>query len=254
MPNNSEGCLIVAFDTAEVNYTQQAIEAANRVKKYIGIPVTIITDDATLDYNKIIVERPINNKRGFINNPPRDWYNLVRTQLYDLTLYDRTLVIDSDFYISTNSLLPHIKSSRDFLMAKEIYDIAPRGKTKIEKIHSSPIPMYWATVMIFNKSSEAMTIFEMAKSIQKHYAYYAALYGFHTKPIRNDYIFSFACHLAGGYGLRDYGLKNYPLINCDGRSEYISWKDNKLVYYYEGRQWANRLSNVDLHLMNKDQL
>lgn len=251
--NFSKGCLIAAFNTEEINYTQQAIESAERVKKYLNIPVTIVTDDNTLSYEKLIVERPANNKRSSLNNAPKDWYNLIRTQLYDLSPYDRTLIIDSDFYISTNNLLPHILSSRDFLITKDIYDVA-LGNVKIEKIISSPLPMYWATVMIFNKSNEAMTIFEIAKHVQKHYAYYAALYGFHTKPIRNDYIFSIACHLAGGYGLRDYGLKNYPLINCDKRVEYVSWKNNRLIYYYEGNQWINRLSNVDLHLMNKDQL
>jgi hypothetical protein len=254
MPNNSKGCLIVAFDTVEVCYTQQAIEAANRVVKHLGIPVSIVTDNVSLDtiYNKIIVERPQNNRRHPRNKSASDWYNLVRTSLYDLSPYERTLVIDSDFFISTDSLLPHLNSSRDFLIAKEIYDLT-RGQKKIEKIYSSPIVMYWATVMIFNKSFEAEAIFNAAKMVESNYKFYANLYGFIAIPIRNDFIFSIACHLIGGYGIKNYGLVNYPLINCDSKIKYVSWKDEKLIYKYEGEAWINRIKNADLHLMNKVQ-
>ena len=138
MQNNSKGCLIVAFDTNEICYTQQAIEAADRVVKHLGIAVSIVTDNVSLDtvYNKIIVERPQNNRRQPRNKQASDWYNLVRTKLYELSPYDRTLVIDSDFFISTDALLPHINSSRDFLISKEIYDLT-KGQKKIEKIYFS---------------------------------------------------------------------------------------------------------------------
>ena len=255
MQNNSKGCLIVAFDTNEICYTQQAIEAADRVVKHLGIAVSIVTDNVSLDtvYNKIIVERPQNNRRQPRNKQASDWYNLVRTKLYELSPYDRTLVIDSDFFISTDALLPHINSSRDFLISKEIYDLT-KGQKKIEKIYASPIIMYWATVMIFSKSFEAAAIFDAAKMVENNYKFYANLYGFIATPIRNDFIFSIACHLIGGYGIKNYGLVNYSLINCDSKIKYISWKNEKLIYKYNGDACVNRIKNADLHLMNKDQL
>lgn len=248
-----KGCLIVAFNTNEVNYIQQAIIAADRVTKYLKIPVSIVTDDILLEtsYDKIIVKKPKNNIRVPRNKKASNWFNLVRTQLYELSPYERTLIIDSDFFISTDALLPHLESNRDFLISKEVYDITS-GQVKVEKIYSSPLIMYWATVIIFNKSKESENIFQAAKMVENNYDFYANLYGFSTRPIRNDFIFSIACHLIGGYGIKDYGIKNYPLINCDSKVSYLSWENEKLIYNYNGESHINRIKNADLHLMNKD--
>ena len=108
--------------------------------------------------------------------------------------------------------------------------------------------------MIFSKSFEAAAIFDAAKMVENNYKFYANLYGFIATPIRNDFIFSIACHLIGGYGIKNYGLVNYSLINCDSKIKYISWKNEKLIYKYNGDACVNRIKNADLHLMNKDQL
>jgi hypothetical protein len=58
----------------------------------------------------------------------------------------------------------------------------------------------------------------------------------------------------GGYGMRDYGFKNYPLVNCDAQIDYEKFEDDKLVYrYVTDKVYANSIANVDLHLMNKGQ-
>lgn len=251
----SKGCLIVAFDTNEICYTSQAIIAANKVVEHLQIPVSIVTDNELLQtqHNKIIVKKPKNNRRQPRNKEGSDWYNLVRTQLFDLSPYERTLVIDSDFFVCTKSLLPHLNSKHNFLITKDLYDLT-KGKNKIEKIYSSPIEMYWATVMIFNKSIESENIFSVAKMVESNYNYYADLYGFNAKPVRNDFIFSISCHLVGGYSSKSYGIKNYPLINCGSEMKYVSWENEKLIYVFDGESSVNRIKNVDIHLMNKDQI
>ena len=250
----SKGCLIVAFDTDEVLYTKQAVEAANRVEQFLKIPVSIVTDKPLeTKHDVIITPRPQNNRRAPKEKRATDWYNLVRTKLYDISPYDRTLVIDSDFYISTSNLRAVFQSQSDFLITTELYDLV-KGRLYVEKIEASPIIMVWATVMIFNKSKEAHDIFELAKLVQQNYRFYSNLYNFREKPVRNDYIFSIACHLIGGYGQKSYAIKNYPLVNCDSKVKYKSYDGNKLVYYYEGLANLNSISGVDLHLMNKDEL
>ena len=98
-------------------------------------------------------------------------------------------------------------------------------------------------------------IFECAKYVEEHYEYYGLYYGFKSFPIRNDYIFTIACHLMGGYGCKSYAFKNYPLVNCEKSIAYESWDGNKLIYKYENLKiFGNRLQNIDLHLMNKEQL
>ena len=256
MPNNfSRGCLIAAFDNENHIYFDMAVAAADRVAKHLKIPVTIVTDRTDGDahnHNRIIVEKPGGNWRS-INSTDYTWRNLIRTQLYDLSPYSRTLIIDSDYFLCTPNLLPHLNCAKDFIMTKQVYSPV-NCKTETFKLGNTQIDMYWATVAIFNKCEEAQSIFEMAKHVQEHYEYYSTIYEFRRVPIRNDFIFSVAIHLMGGYGMRDYGFKNYPLVNCDAQMYYDKFADNKLVYRYAtDKVYANSIANVDLHLMNKGQ-
>ena len=256
MPNNfSRGCLIAAFDNENHIYFDMAVAAADRVAKHLKIPVTIVTDRTDGDahnHNRIIVEKPGGNWRS-INSTDYTWRNLIRTQLYDLSPYSRTLIIDSDYFLCTPNLLPHLNCAKDFIMTKQVYSPV-NCKTETFKLGNTQIDMYWATVAIFNKCEEAQSIFEMAKHVQEHYEYYSTIYEFRRVPIRNDFIFSVAIHLMGGYGMRDYGFNNYPLVNCDAQIDYEKFEDDKLVYrYVTDKVYANSIANVDLHLMNKGQ-
>jgi len=252
MPNNSKGCLIAAFDNENHIYFDMAVMAADRVAKHLKIPVTIVTDRLegdTHQHKRIIVEKPGGNWR----NDGSTWRNLIRTQLYDLSPYDRTLVIDSDYFLCTPNLLPHLNCSRNFIMTKQVYSPVNR-KIESYKLGNTQIDMYWATVCIFSKCEESYSIFEMAKHVQEHYEYYSAIYEYRRVPIRNDFIFSVALHLMGGYGMRDYGFKSYPLVNCDSLMDYDKFENDKLVYrYVTDKIYANSINGIDLHLMNKDQ-
>lgn len=254
-PNSFKGCLITAFDTNEYSYTNLAVAAADRVVEHLNIPVTIVTDRAIdTHHSQLIVDRPQNNPRYPMGKPPSDWYNLIRTSLYDISPYDRTLVIDCDLMLATNNLKPYVDSTADFLIAGNIYDPMQGLPTYQLQVGTSQIAMTWATIMIFNKSEEAHAIFEMAKLVQNNYNYYSNLYGFLPSPMRNDYIFSIACHLIGGYGLKSYTI-NLPLINCNKQIEYKAWGSNQLTYQYvDDKIYLNKIKAVDLHLMNKDQI
>jgi len=250
MQNNSKGCCIYAYNTDKIDYFNQAVEAADRVNHYLGLPVTIFTNEQKeTKHNVIITELPTPNYKQ-----RNIWHNRSRTGSLDNSPYSKTLVIDSDYFLCTNILASHFESQSPFLIAQEIYNPL-YGHKNILRIGKTHIPMMWATVMIFDKSSEARAIFECAKIVEEHYQYYSQLYGFHYASVRNDYIFSIACHLMGGYGNKSYALKNYPIINCGIETSYVEFKNNKLIYKYNnGKICGNYFENVDLHLMNKDQL
>jgi len=248
MPNNSKGCCIFAFNTDDIDYISDAVLAGERVNRYLDLPVTIISDREVLsEHDNIVIDAPDHNRRL-----KKQWFNLTRTQAYDLTPYDRTLVIDSDYFICSDTLVNHINGNADFAITTELYDPIS-GVLSTEKLAKSAIPLRWATVMLFNKSIAAYTIFQCAKMIQTHYDYYAALYKFYPTPVRNDYIFSLACHIAAGYGMADYGFANYPLINMDNRVKYSTFDNNSLTYEYTigDKLYRNKFKNTDLHLMNK---
>jgi len=250
MQNNSKGCIIFAYNTDKIDYFSQAVEAADRVNHFLNLPVTIFTnEERECKHNVIITEIPPKNYKQ-----RNIWYNRSRTGAFDITPYGKTLVIDGDYFLYTDNLKYHLESQKPFLIASEVYNPV-KGEKTIFNIGKSHVPMMWATIMIFDKSKEAKQIFEFAKNVEKHYEYYSRLYGFHYGSIRNDYIFSIACHVMGGYGSVSYALKNYPIVNCDSQTFYESLDNNKLIYkYVRDKVYGNRLQNIDLHLMNKDQL
>jgi hypothetical protein len=237
----SKGCVIFADKTDLFDYERLARIAAARVTKHLGLPVTILT-----------TENPADNTRTF---PGQDgkyvWKNLGRTQAYALSPCDRTLLIDADFFVASDALLPHVNGNFEFGMIRDMYNPAT-GEQFVPTLGYSRIQQQWATVMIFDKCDIAAKIFEMADNVLCHYPYYSKLYGFNSSPLRNDYAFTIACHLLGGYGQTDFALK-YTMNNCDFNAEILEVNDEDvLIRYPKGdKRMIQRLKNMDLHLQNK---
>jgi len=248
------GAVIIANNTDKFDYIKLAIIAANKVKKHLKIPVALITsDEITTGFDYIIkTDNPRDNKRLMGQNAV-EWRNLNRTKAYDLTPFNRTLLIDADYLINNDALLPHCYSNFDFAIAKNLYDpVTGNGYTL--QLGKSKIEQLWATIMIFNKCDIAANIFVMAEHVLEHYLYYAKLYQFNSFPFRNDYAFTIACHLMGGYGQTDFSLRHHAMFNCDFNTEIEELNDNDVLISYnktESKKYVQRLNNVDIHIQNK---
>ena len=228
----SKGCLILADNTDDFDYVKLAHIAAARVERHLDIPVTVISPSLVAD-----------NTRTFPGQTGRyQWKNLGRTKAYELSPYDRTLVIDADFLINSDALLPHMQGSFDFGMIRDMYDPLT-GNAFTPHLGYSTIAQMWATVMIFNKSDLAEKLFNMAEHVLENYPYYSRLYNFNPMP----------CHVLGGYGATDYSLK-YRMVNCDFNAEILELNDDDVLIRYQkqpDRYHVQRLSSTDLHLQNK---
>jgi hypothetical protein len=236
------GAVILADNTEKFDYIKLANVTAKRIRRNLNIPVEIITTDSK-DNQRLYQKEKV------------EWRNLSRTSAYSLSPFDRTLVIDADYFVNDDALLPHIHASFDFAIAKDMYDPAT-GNPYIQQMGKSGIEQLWATVMIFNKSKIAENIFAMADHVLDHYLYYAKLYNFNTFPKRNDYAFTIACHLMGGYGQTDFSLKNFRLINCDFNTNVENINENDILISYnrvEGKKHIQRVKS-DLHIQNKNRL
>jgi hypothetical protein len=236
------GAVILADNTDQFDYIKLANVTAERVQRKLNIPVEIITTDSK------------KNQRLY-KNEKVEWRNLSRTSAYALSLFDRTIIIDADYFVNDDALLPHVHASFDFAIAKDMYDPVT-GNPYVQQMGKSGIAQLWATVMIFNKSKIAENIFAMADHVLEHYAYYAKLYNFNTFPKRNDYAFTIACHLMGGYGNTDFSLKNFRLINCDFNTNVENINDDDILISYnrvEGKKHVQRVKS-DLHIQNKNRL
>ena len=256
----SNGAVIIANDTDDIDYIRLARISAKFVKRNLGLPVALITNKP-VDYPEfdkvILVDKPTNNPRTTsMNNQNQtlDWFNLNRTDVYDLTPWHRTLLLDADLFVLTNNLKNHMAATFDFAIADQVHDPI-KGLTVIDPITANrPINLNWATVVIFNKSHTAQTIFCMAKHIIKHYNVYAKIYDFAASPIRNDFAFSIATHLMSGYGMKNFAIKNYAITTVDFHNQIHKIKPHSrfvIKYLNNDKTYIQELGHNDIHFLNK---
>ena len=252
---SNTGAVIVANNTDRFNYVRLAEICAERVQRHLKIPVSLVTtsDVTSTVFDKIIImESYEQNQRFFTATQEKtEWRNMGRTQVYDLTPYDRTLLLDADLFIQTNALLNHIKTNNDFAIARDVYD-PTTGHIYKMKFGKTQMDQCWATLVIFNKSELARNIFDMAQHVLNHYDYYCRLYNFADVPLRNDYAFTVACHLMGGYGQRHFDITGYALPNCDFYTDILELNtDNILIKYSKQEKTYVQRIKSDLHMQNK---
>lgn len=248
------GCVIFAFD-GDIAYGPQAVLAARLVKKHLKIPVTLITDCKTLDstdvsvFDSLVVTSIETENTRVLDNKVILFKNTNRSSAYELSPYDRTLIIDSDFLVQSNCLKPYLESDRDFMICEGMNDLLKRTPNTL-LLDPASIPMLWATNIIFNKTPEVKAIFELVDHVKAHWSYYGALYKFDTRRFRNDYAFSVACHTLGGFGVdKVYTALPSPLLFTD-KDEIIQVKDQTVSILMDGGTLV-KAEKQDIHYMNK---
>ena len=119
--------------------------------------------------------------------------------------------------------------------------------------------MWWASVIVFDKSNFSRDVFSCWQMIEKHYEHYAQLFGFAAGRFRNDYALSLALLLANGNSIPEQCNIPWPLMNvnadsqvkCENNIWWISYKvqeQNKTFYK------NITVKNNDLHIMGKSYL
>jgi hypothetical protein len=266
----NKGCIIFAHDSY-FDYGSLAVLAARLSKKHLQVPVSLITDADTataieskfkeLPFDKIIViEKPsADNFRHFKVNDGYDkaiWKNQNRFSAYELSPYDRTLVIDSDFLIFSNRLSQYWDDPNEFLISPGMFiaDKDKMGSTEYVVDHKS-INMLWATNLMFSKSNDTKKLFELVNYIKQEYQYYSSLYHYDVAQYRNDYTFSIACHIMSSFGLYPWhGELPIPLCFKE-LDEIVDIKSDgtitHLINYSPNEYICMKSKDQDVHVMNK---
>jgi ribulose bisphosphate carboxylase small subunit len=269
----TKGVLLFANNNAQIDYVKQAIYCAKRVKKHLDLPVTLVTENATYAntafpfYKKYIdniieVKQTTNiqTKRyrdGVYAQKSLEWKNLSRADCYDLTPYDETIVMDTDFLIANNQLLQCFNYNDEFLINKEFKDAGyKRTLSHFDKISDRSIEMFWATVFYFKKTTTTEVFFKLVKHIRDNWNYYRLIYQIPNKNFRNDFAFSIAIHILNGNkkGSWPNSLPGHLYMSLD-----IDILDNvnndKFVVLCDqaenGQYLAVGLTEKSLHVMNK---
>jgi hypothetical protein len=269
----TRGVILFASNNSMTNYLKQANWLASRIRAYLDLPTTLITDDDvnnkfpeyTANFDQIInvdsLKSVYANRRyhdGSIANRMLPFNNGNRALAYELTPYDETIVMDTDFIVSNNLLNNCFESSSDFL----IYDTATHLGTYTESaefknISDTSVKFYWATVFFFRKTDTNKIFFDLIKHIQENYLHYRSVYQFKSNIFRNDFAFSIAIHIMNGYQSGNFAGKlpgkHYYAIDkdilhqvTDDEFTVMVEKPNRLGEYV-----LTKIKGSNLHVMNK---
>lgn len=260
----SNGILLFAHNNELVDYVDQAVFCAKRVQKYMGLPVSLVTNEQVDNkvFDKVIYKSIDNTKnfRSFKNGSEivgRDnWYNTDRFNAYNLTPYDKTIVLDTDFIVCNNNLINLFESKKSFACSKKHCILqSSMQQPKSERIALNSIPMYWATVMYFTKSSLAKSIFDFVSHIHDNWLWYKNLYGINSAKFRNDYAFSIAIHTMQNFteSVTDFEIP-YAQYNSFDTDDIIYNKDDQ--FHILSKRGHNDyhityLTGTNIHIMNK---
>lgn len=263
----TKGVLLFAYNGG-FDYITLAKICARRVKKYLDLPITLITDDRSkiVDTEKLFdeiveISDDTTQQKRFYNGNQSEiyvWKNSNRVYSYDLTPYDKTLVIDVDYLISSDFLAKCLNSKSDFLIFKDYNNLSKKElDNNFDYISDFSIPFYWATVFIFTKSKQNKIFFELLKFIKDNWDYYRLIYQISETKFRNDFAFSIAIHIMSGYLPNTFtSIMPYKLHFVDDTDFLIKAKDNTLTFLVkDGKNSTNyspiKVSNLDIHVMNK---
>ena len=105
VPAKSRGVILFAFNTNDIDYIEIARQSARLIHQTLNLPVTLVTDLVT---NSDIFDNVVYTTNILSNVKPdkgTNWRNGGRYQAYELSPYEETLLIDSDYLMLDPSLL-----------------------------------------------------------------------------------------------------------------------------------------------------
>lgn len=267
----NKGAVLIVHDNGTVDYSSLAILSSKLVKKYLKVPVSIITDNYTLEnlkkksnfleslYDKIILIEPpaMNNKRVIFhgdNYKSMSFMNQTRSSIWELTPYERTLLIDADYLIFSDTLSMYWESSEDFLIAGSASDVLNKRLGILDKRISDTGPhMYWATTVMFTKNTKTKILFDLIDYIKENYLYFSEIYKFDTRTFRNDIAFSLAKHIIDGF-ISPSGQCLPSVLTMFDKDRLLHVKGQSLKFMIHDWNDGDVLIDVvdrDIHFINK---
>lgn len=259
----SRGALLFAFNSPRYDYYLMAEYTAKRINHFLGLPVTLVTDENSLPEvpnfkfdDIILVEPDKNNIREHTV-----WINKGRYQAYQLSPYDETILLDTDYVVNSDKLLKTFELGTDFC-CHDTTSFFMHPKASQELLSAYSFKTLWATVITFKKSQRAKHIFECLEMVQKNYEHFANIHSFIAGVYRNDYALTLALRIANGHKYANNDIIPWNLVhvgkntsvyadnNNDFNTEFTvmfdNWQRGKI------RKEYMNIKDMDFHVMNKD--
>ena len=273
----SKGYLLIANNNTASDYLKQAVYCAKRIKKFCNnASVSIITSskeyleenyesevfDFIIDSKKHIRDLP--NSRivfdGALSHKTVQWKNAGRDRAYELTPYDETILLDTDYIFSNGMLENCFGSVNDIMMYKASKYLGNEEIEEFTRCNDTSIDFYWATVIYFKKTYKTKLLFDTVAHIRENWYYYNNLYQIKSPNFRNDFAFSIAIHTLSGM------QSNKTVAELPGKMYYIkdqdflqSIDDDKMTFLlgkkdHLGEYTLCSTKKMNIHVLNKASL
>lgn len=254
------GALIFAFNNEKTDYLAMAAWNAGNIRRHLNIPVAVVTDVDSRDprvsgFDRVIAAhaaaggtRWFEDYQGTVT-----WYNAGRTDAFDLSPWDQTLVLDADYVVASNNLKFVLDTSKEFLCFRKSINVTRPTDPFLNTFGRGKFPMWWATVMMFRKTARAEFIFDSMKMIRANWQHYVDLYGIESTTYRNDYALSIALGIVNGHSLK---IDSIPWPMAAALPEHTVEAMSPDGYYVKYRDSENRdryisIDGLDFHAMGK---
>jgi hypothetical protein len=259
----NRGAILFAFNSPKYDYYQMAEYTAKRINHFLDLPVTIVTDENSINkkskykFDKVItVEPDKSNIRDY-----QVWINKGRFQAYDLSPYEETLLLDADYMVNSDKLQKLFYMNTDFCCHDTTSFFMHPGAAQ-EILSSYSFKTLWATVVMFKKTKRAKHIFECLEMVQKNYDHYANIHSFIAGVYRNDYALTLALRIANGHKIPNEDIIPWNLLHVGKNTQVYANNSKKFNTEYTvmfdnwqkgkiRKEYIN-IKDIDFHVMNKD--
>ena len=271
------GILIFAHNSRDIDYALMSLVSAKFAKSNLQVPVSLVVDKFTVEwmqtsniydlskeiFDKIIeIEKPVTQNTRVLSDGYTSktvpFVNSNRASVWDLTPYDRTLLIDSDFLVMSNRLNEYWDVDSNVMLSPAMQDVRGDRKGILDSwVSETGIPLYWATTVMFTKNNESKIFFDLVDVIRTNYNYFADLFRFNPKQYRNDISFSIAKHMLNGFENRGEDLP--PILTLLDKDLIHSIDKNQLRVYLNDSMSEDHvviasIKDSDVHVMNKQSI
>lgn len=240
------GALIFAINNGAIDYEAMARWNAANIKRHLGIDTHIVT----------ATDADANNSRHFTDLGHVVWHNLNRVDAYDLSPWDRTVVLDADYVVASDQLKSLLEADQDLLAHRWAYDVTGCNDfAGLNHFGEHKMPMWWATVMMFRRSRHAEMVFKSMRMVRDNWSHYRRLYKIRQATYRNDHALSIALLICDGHGLEHAAVPwNLASLMPDADLKRIDVDCYRVDFLDHKNQPKWLTISQDFHAMGKTQL
>lgn len=250
----TKGILIFAFDNEQNEYSRFAIWSAQRIKKFLDLPVSVVTDNDRITKSSVF-DHIIHAKRPQQNGSKAgSWYNRERFRAYERTPYDQTILLDADYVVCSDQLLCLFEVDQSILPMRWAYDCTNRRDFEdLNYFGRNRMPSAWATVLCWRQDRSAAQVFCMMEMIETNWQHYKNIYGFTERMFRNDYALAIAMNTLYGH-TGSWPEIPWSLATVTDAIDIVPLSQTHYeLRYRDGQQMRKSLiSGQDFHLMDKN--